>query len=106
MKKLIPFAIAAGLALGGCASGGDSMSSAAMHSDKDAATAIAAAEQELKMAKAAHNEWRDTGKMIEHAQKAAKEGKFDEAVKLADLAKRQSELALAQVEAQKGAGPR
>jgi hypothetical protein len=107
MKKFIPFAVAAGLALGGCAtSGGSDMSSSAMHNDKDAAAAIMAAEQELKQAKAARNEWRDTGKMIEEAQKAEKAGKYDEAVKLANKAKRQSENALAQVEAQKNAGPR
>ena len=108
MKKLIPFAVAAGLALSGCAStGGSSMSmSSAMHTDKDAAAAIKAAEHELMMAKAKHNEWRDTGKMISSAKKAEKAGKFDEAVKIADAAKRQSVNALLQVEAQKNATQR
>jgi hypothetical protein len=113
MKKFIPFAVAAGLALGGCAStGGSDMSSSAnastsaMHTDKDAAAAIAAAENELKMAKAARNEWRDTGKMIEEAEKAAKAGKYDQAIELADAATRQSKNALIQAEEQKNAGPR
>lgn len=108
MKKLIPFAVAAGLALSGCASsGGSSMSSAsAMHTDKDAAAAIKAAEQELMKAKAVHNEWRDTGKMIKQAKKDEKAGKYDAAVKIADAAKRQSENALIQYEAQKNAQPR
>jgi len=108
MKKFIPFAVAAGLALGGCAgTGGSNMSSSssAMHTEKDASAAIMAAEQELKKARAARNEWRDTGKMIKAAQKAEKEGKYDEAVNLADKATRQSQNALAQVEAQKNAGP-
>jgi len=111
MKKLIPFAIAAGLALGGCAAGGagtgagagSAMSSS--HTAQDATAAIKAAENELMMAKAKRNEWRDTGKLIKKAKEADKAGKFDEAVKLADKATRQSQNALAQYEAQKNAGP-
>jgi len=111
MKKFIPFAIAAALALGGCAAGGGSGSGggAAMssgHTAQDATAAIKAAENELMMAKAKHNEWRDTGKVIKEAKAAEKAGKFDEAVKLADKATRQSQNALAQYEAQKNAGPR
>lgn len=108
MKKLIPFAVAAGLALSGCASSGGDMSStaSAMHTGKDAAAAIMAAEHELKLAQAARNEWRDTGKMIKKAKAAEKAGKYDEAVKLADAAKRQSVNALAQVEEQKNASQR
>jgi len=108
MKKFIPFAIAAALALGGCAAGGGSGSGAAMsggHTAQDATAAIKAAENELMMAKAKHNEWRDTGKIIKEAKAAEKAGKFDEAVKLADKATRQSQNALAQYEAQKNAGP-
>jgi len=105
MKKLIPFAIAAGLALSGCAStGGSSMSSSA--TEKDASAAIMAAKQELQKAKAARNEWRDTGKVIEAAEKAEKAGKYDEAVKLAGAATRQSQNALIQVEEQKNAHQR
>jgi hypothetical protein len=106
MKKLIPFAVAAGLALGGCASSGGGGMASATYNDKDAASAILAAEHELTRAKAKRNEWRDTGKMIKKAKEAAKAGKYAEAVKLADQAKRQSDNALAQYEAQKNAGPR
>ena len=106
MKKLIPFVVAAGMALGGCASGGGDMPSASAHNDKDAASAIMAAEQELSKATAIGNAWRDTGDIIKKAQAAAKAGKYDEAVKLAGIAQRQSEHALAQAEAQKDAGPR
>ena len=104
MKILIPFAIAASLALGGCASGGGA--SSASYNDKDAASAIMAAEHETLRAKAKGNEWRDTQKLIDSAKAAAKEGKFDEAVKLAEKAKRQSTHAIAQAEAQKDAGPK
>ena len=106
MKKLIPFAVAAGLALGGCASSGGMSSESAMATEAQATAAIAAAQNELKMATAANNVWRDTGKMIEAAEKAAKAGKYDEAVKLANGAKDQSALALQQVEDQKNAAPR
>ena len=108
MKKFIPFVVAAGLALGGCASsgGGAASTSSSGQNDKDAASAIMAAEQELTMATAKGNAWRDTGSIIEKAKAAEKAGKFDEAVKLAGIAKRQSENALAQYEAQKDAGPR
>lgn len=54
--------------------------------------AIAAAEASRKQADSVKGEWRDTGKMIKQAEKAAKEGKFDDAVKLANKAKRQGEL--------------
>lgn len=104
MKKLIPFAVAASLALGGCASGGGM--SGAMHTQQDAAAAIKAAEHELAAAKAVDNVWRDTGKMIKKAKAAAKAGKYDKAYKLAELAKRQSINAVAQEKAQVNAGPR
>lgn len=100
MKKFIPFAVAAAFTLGACASGGGST-----HSEQDAAAAIAAAEQETTRANSLGNAWRDTEKMIKAAQKAAKEGKYDDAVKLANKAKEQSSDAIAQYESQKNAGP-
>ena len=100
MRKIIPFAIAAALALGACTMGGGTSSTQA-----DASSAITAAEHETKRAKSKGFEWRDTGKIIKKAKKAMKEGDFDTAVKLANKAKRQSSSALAQAEAQKNAGP-
>ena len=105
MKKLIPFAVAAALALGGCASGGEQAASA-KHNEKDAAAAITAAEKELASATAMDNVWRDTGEIITKAKEAAKAGKFDDAVKLANQATEQSKNAIAQAEEQKNAGPR
>ena len=107
MKKFIPFAIAGAFALGACASsGGTGGEGSSSVNDKDAATAILAAEHEQSRAKAKGFEWRDTEKLIKEAQKAAKEGKFDDAVKLANKAKNQSTNAIAQAEEQKNAGPR
>jgi len=62
----------------------------------DAAAAITAAKKANAQAKAIENEWRDTGKLIKKAEKAMKEGKYDEAVKLANKARRQSENAVKQ----------
>lgn len=100
MKKFIPFAVAAAFTLGACASGGGST-----HSAQDAQSAIMAAEHETTRANSLGNAWRDTEKMIKEAQKAAKEGNYDDAVKLANKAKEQSSDAIAQYESQKNAGP-
>lgn len=100
MRKIIPFAIAAALSLGACASDGGTSATEA-----DASSAIMAAESEQKLAKKAGYEWRDTGKMLKKAKAAMKDGDFDKATKLANKAKRQSTNALAQAEEQKNAGP-
>ncbi len=100
MKIFIPFAIAASLALGACASG-----SGTSATEADAKSALLAAEHEQKRAKAKGYEWRDTGKVIKKAKAAMKDGDYEKAVKLANKAKRQSTNALAQYEQQKNAGP-
>ena len=61
-----------------------------------AEAAIAAAKDANAKAKAEGYEWRDTGKLIKKAEKALKDGKPEEAIKLANKAKRQAELAVAQ----------
>ena len=63
---------------------------------EDAAAAIAAAKAANAKAAEESYEWRDTGKIIEQAEKAMKEGKYDEAVKLANKARRQAENAVNQ----------
>ena len=100
MKKFIPFVVAAAFALGACGTGGGPE-----HTKGDASSAIVAAKHETKRAKAKGYEWRDTGKLIKKAEKAAKAGDFNTAVKLANKAKNQSTMAIAQAEAQKNAGP-
>ncbi len=61
-----------------------------------AAAAITAAKQANDQAKAAEYEWRDTGKLIKQAEKAMAEGRYDDAVKLANKARRQAENAIKQ----------
>jgi hypothetical protein len=65
---------------------------------QDAATAIQSAQQARDKADAVGHEWRDTGAMIGDAQKALGAQQYDEAVKLANEARRQAELAYRQYE--------
>ena len=55
--------------------------------------ALAEAVAANKAAKAAGNEWRDTGKLLKYAQKALDDGKEDKAILLANKAKRQAGIA-------------
>jgi len=52
------------------------------------------------MAAAAGGEWRDVGKLLDEAQQAADAGDFSKAVKLAETAKRYSQLGQAQASSQ------
>ncbi|VAX12900.1 hypothetical protein MNBD_GAMMA24-819 [hydrothermal vent metagenome] len=61
-----------------------------------AAAAIAAAKTANDQVKAEEYEWRDTGKLIKKAKKAMAEGRYAEAVKLANKARRQAENAIKQ----------
>ncbi len=61
-----------------------------------AEAAIAAAKSANAKANAEGYAWRDTGKLIKKAEKALKAGKYEEAIKLANKAKRQAELAVEQ----------
>ncbi len=99
MKKFVPFLIAAALVLSACGV-------QQTHTDKDAAAAITAAEAANKKAKKAEFEWRDTGKIIKKAKELAKNGEFDTAVKKANKAKKQADMALMQAEAAKKVRPR
>ena len=99
MKKFVPFLIATALVLSACGA-------PQKHTDKDAAAAISAAKAMNKKAKKAEFEWRDTGKIIKKAEKAAKDGEFDAAVKQANKAKKQAQMALQQAKDAKRARPR
>jgi len=81
--------------LAGCASTGDESAEASPASE-----AIAAAKAANKKAKAAGNEWRDTGKTIKKAEAALSEGKDAEAIKLANKAKKQADDAVKQAAAE------
>lgn len=96
MKKIVTLAAIAAFTLAACASG-------PVHTKNDAAGAIAAAEHETSRATKKNYAWRDTGKIIKKAKAAMKKGEYDDAVKLANQAKKQSTLALQQYADQKDA---
>ena len=84
---------------------GLAMTGSAMASDKPTAdAAIAAAKAAQKEAAAAGGEWRDTGAVIEDAEKAASEGNFGSAVELAKKAEAQGKLGKKQAMGQVGVG--
>ena len=98
MKKLI-IAAATAVMLTACATG-------PTHTLDQANAAIKAATTANGKAKKVHYEWRDTGKIIKKARAAKGKGDYDAAVKLANKAKRQAILAVAQFKEQKTAKPR
>ncbi len=77
----------------GCASTPDEMSGA---DQATAEQAIADAKSSNAQAKKMGAEWRDTGKMIEAAEKALAAGDYDKAVELANKAQQQADNAMAQ----------
>ena len=101
--------IFAGIALAtviltGCASTG-SNSASAPATEAAYNAALAEAKASIKIAKKAHFEWRDSGKILKKAAEAAKAGDFKKATKLANKAKRQGVMALVQSKDQANAGP-
>lgn len=90
MKKTIITA-SLSLLLAACASNGGSKASA-----DDAARAIAAAEASRQQAAAVGYEWRDTGKFIAAAKKAADANNYEQAISLAEKAEHQSVNAVKQ----------
>ncbi|HDP88765.1 MAG TPA: SoxXA-binding protein [Thioalkalivibrio sp.] len=86
----------------GCASTSNTQSSA---SEAEFTQAIAAAETSRQQAASVGGEWRDTGKLIEAARKAASEGKYDEALSLAEQARLEGMMGYEQAMGQQAAGP-
>ena len=101
MKKLLLVAFAASIfAVGGCASSGSSsMSDDAWNKQ------VAAAEAGMKDLKKREALWRDTGKYLEEAQKAYKEGDKATADKLMKKVEYQIKAAGMQADSQAGAKP-
>lgn len=66
----------------------------------DAVAAITAAKDAQKQARSVSGEWRDTGKMIKKAEKLLKDGKPEEAAKLAQAAEAQGMLGYMQATSQ------
>jgi len=85
----------------GIAVGCSSTSQESACTPQQAKDAIAAAKAANERAKSMDNEWRDTAKIIEQAEKAQADGKCEEAVKLANQARNQAENAVAQAEKNK-----
>lgn len=99
MKRQI-FLAALALALGACA-GNQSASTSPYPAD--VAQAIDAAEHSLQQAAAQGYQWRDSGKLLEQARKAADAQDYARARQLAGKAERQGELALQQYHQQQAA---
>ena len=68
--------------------------------DMSAEAAIAAAKEAQKQANSVGGEWRDTAKMIKKAEKLLKDGKAEEAAKLAREAEAQGMLGYMQATSQ------
>ncbi len=95
MNRIALIALAAGLLIGGGAVAADRAGAAA---------AIAAAKAAARAADAVGGEWRDTGKLIEQAERAAADGDFDDAEALANQAEHQGRLGREQALSQQGVG--
>lgn len=72
----------------------------AQAADMTAENAIAAAKAAQKHAASVGGEWRDTGKMIAKAEALLKEGKTEEAMKMAEAAEMQAMLGYIQATSQ------
>ncbi len=103
-SKILTGLALAGLLVSGCANSDATMKSAPASLETYQA-ALSSAKASIKSAKNANYEWRDSGKLLKKAAKAAKAGDFDTAIKLTNKAGRQGKLALAQSKAQANAGP-
>ncbi|MDH5300724.1 MAG: DUF4398 domain-containing protein [Gammaproteobacteria bacterium] len=67
--------------------------------------AIQLAQAAIKKSSAAGNEWRDASKLLGQAKMAAENGEYDDAMRYAELARQQGELAYQQAQDQKLAKP-
>ena len=94
IKHILIAASAAALLSGGAI--------AASQADYDSAVANAKAAQ--KVAKSAGGEWRDTGKLLKQAAKAAETGDLAKAVKLAQAAEFQGKMGAQQANEQANVG--
>jgi hypothetical protein len=97
MKKPLLILAASALFAVGCASQPPATQATSEAATGEQATAaIAAAKQSVGQAAAVDYEWRDSGKLIKEAEAAAKDKDYAQAVKLADEANQQGQVAVAQ----------
>lgn len=81
----------------GCTTATEEEPAAGPDKEQQAQDAIAAAKDALEEAKSKEYAWRDTGDLIKKAEEALANGEYDKAIELANEARKQSELALAQL---------
>ena len=93
--KLLISAILSMWLISGCADQATKSGSGSMASP-EATTAIASANSAIKAAKANNWIWRDTEKILKKAEAAAKKGEEAKAIKLANQARDQANLAVKQ----------
>lgn len=94
----------ASIIITGCAGYGSSSAKAPV-TEADYIAAVNDAQTSINNAAKANNLWRDSGEILEKSAELAKAGDFEAAIKLANKAKRQGEMAATQAEDQKNAGP-
>ena len=94
----------AALLAAGCASTGGTQA-AQSNQQQTFERAYTAAIAAVKKAAAVDNEWSPTDKLLKNAHKAAKAGDYAKAIKLADKAKFQGDMAYQQYLSQRNAGP-
>lgn len=106
MKQIfLVAAIIVAFALSGCAQQSTKAGAPAPSAEMAAyEAALAAANAERKKAAAVGGEWRDTGKIIKAAEKAAADGDYAKAKKLADQAADQGRIGQAQAAEQANVG--
>ncbi|WP_078119297.1 hypothetical protein [Thiosocius teredinicola] len=103
MKKVLLAAVVVTVALGfaGC----KKQETKSASGDKGTyEAALASAKEEQKKAAAAGGEWRDTGKIIQSAEKAAADGDYGKATSLASKAADQGRLGQEQAASQVNSG--
>lgn len=91
MTRMLPL-VAAALLISACAS----QTAKIEPTEENSAAAIAAAETANKAAADAGFEWRDTGKIIKQAKKAAANKEYAKSIELAQKAERQGHNAVKQ----------
>lgn len=95
--KIVAVAVLSLGLVAGCASQSSPKSSSAkMQASGEVSQAIKAAEAAIAKAKANNWIWRDTEKTLKKAKEAAEKGDKAKAVKLADTARKEAELAVEQ----------
>lgn len=84
----------------GCASAPEEPPAPTGPTAADAEAAIAAAKSANQQADSMGAAWRDTGKLIDKAEEALKAGEYEKAIKLANEARSQAEMAMDQKRAE------